>query len=213
METVTYLGEKKTTSVWLEAGIFFRVLQSMFLIAAAEVSFRSGFDPAIEWSGKGNWSCSRVRLFPSNLQNILQLKTVVSSSIISYTCPSLLFLMEYFNIYQSTSSLADLADLHGNSTWCCWRQRRDVISIINIVSGTCFTFTLYLEWHITLGTVYCRTSRIWRHLEGILTCLIANIGIYSKISECELKFMLSTVCYHVKVCKYLQSATVQFSAA
>lgn len=54
METVTYLGEKKTTSVWLEAGIFFRVLQSMFLIAAAEVSFRSGFDPAIEWSGKGN---------------------------------------------------------------------------------------------------------------------------------------------------------------
>lgn len=55
METVTYLGEKKkTTSVWLEAGIFFRVLQSMFLIAAVEVSFRGGFDPAIEWSEKGN---------------------------------------------------------------------------------------------------------------------------------------------------------------
>lgn len=94
VEMVTYLG-KKIISVWLKAGIFFRAQRSMFLISAAEIGFRNGFDPAIEWSGKGNWSYSGVRLFPPNWQSILQLKTVVSSIIIDSVCPSLLFLMEY----------------------------------------------------------------------------------------------------------------------
>lgn len=90
-----HVSWEKIISVWLKAGIFFRAQRSMFLISAAEIGFRNGFDPAVEWSGKGNWSYSGVRLFPPNWQSILQLKTVVSSIIIDSVCPSLLFLMEY----------------------------------------------------------------------------------------------------------------------
>lgn len=84
---------------------------------------------------------------------------------------------------------------------------RNFISIINIVCGTCFTYALFLEMHITWGPVCCRTRRIWGYLCFDMY-LVANIGVCGNLPKCEPTLTFPPVCNHVKVCVYQQCSSI-----